>query len=283
MITSQQESAIFICRTLYRFYVYHEVTQEIQNTVITEMAATFVANGYKLQPVLEELFQSEHFFDAVAMDVNDDKFGSIIKSPLDLVAGTFRAFNISFANYITDYDLFYQQVGEFYRRMQGMGQNYYEPFEVAGYPAYHQYPAYNRNWISSNYLANRYDLIRSIFVMMNEQNPDMQGIDVVQFTKGSFDNTTSANARNLIIAYIQLLFPVNFNLTFDTTADDNSGLTAERLNYFLQAFLFEPKIDANPEAEWTNRWNTNYEMGVVEGQLVSLINALLQTPEYQLM
>lgn len=283
MITAQPESAIFICRTLYRFYVYHEVTEEIQNTVIAEMAATLAANNFKLQPVLEELFSSKHFYDTVATGVDDDKFGGIIKSPIDLVAGTCRAFNLTFADYLIDYDSFYTQTGVFYQRMQRMGQNYYEPFEVAGYTAYHQYPAFNRNWISSNYLANRYDLIRSLFVMMNEQSPDMPAFDPVQFTKNNIDNATAANPRQLIIAYVQLIFPVHFNLTFDTNADDNAGITAERMNYFLQAFLYEPQLDADPEAEWTNRWNANYEMDVVEGQLIKLINALLQTPEYQLM
>ena len=57
----------------------------------------------------------------------------------------------------------------------------------------------------------------------------------------------------------------------------------ERLNYFLQAFLFEPQIDADPEAEWPIRYNGAFEMGVVEAQLVKLINVLLQTPEFQLM
>lgn len=283
MITSQQESSLFICRELYRFYVYHEVTEDIQNTIITEMAVTLVTNGFKLQPVIEELLQSQHFYDAVAMDVNDDKFGAIIKSPLDLVAGTFRFFNLSFANHITDYDLFYQQVGTLKVQLRRMGMDYYEPFEVAGYTAYHQFPAYNRNWISSNYLTNRYDFVSSVFMMMNTQNPDMPGPDMVQFTKDNFDMATGADARELIKAYIQYLFPVHYNLTFDSSADDNSGLTAERLNYFIQAFLFEPQIDADPEAEWTNRWNGNMEMDVVEGQLVKLANVLMQTPEYQLM
>ena len=283
MITAQPESAIFICRTLYRFYVYHEVTEEIQNTVIAEMATSLAANNFKLQPVLEELFSSKHFYDTVATGVDDDKFGGIIKSPIDLVAGTCRAFNLTLPNYLTDYDTFYTQTFGFYQRMQRMGQSYYEPFEVAGYPAYHQYPAFNRNWISSNYLANRYDLIRSLFVMMNQQSPDMPAFDPVQFTKSNIDNAIAADPRQLIIAYVQLLFPVHFNLTFDTNADDNAGITAERMNYFLQAFLYEPQLDADPEAEWTNRWNANYEMDVVEGQLLKLINALLQTPEYQLM
>jgi len=283
MISSQQESSLFICRELYRFYVYHEVTEELQNTIITEMAATLINNGYKIQPVIEDLLQSQHFYEAVATDVNDDKFGAIIKSPLDLVAGTFRLFNLSFADHISDYELFYTQVGTIRQQMKRMGMDYYEPFEVAGYTAYHQYPAYNRNWISSNYLTNRYDFISSIFMMMNGQSPEIPGPDMVEFTKKSFDMATGADARELIMAFIQSMFPVHFNLTFDSATDDNAGLTAERLNYFLQAFLFEPQLDADPEAEWTNRWNGTIEMDVVEGQLVKLANVLMQTPEYQLM
>ncbi len=282
MITSKQESALYICRRIYRYYVYHEITQELQESVISDMAATLIANNFKIQPVLEELFLSSHFYDAAASS-DDDKFGAIIKSPLDLVVGTLRFFNISLADFTTDYNLFYSQASILRKQMRLMGMDYYQPFEVAGYTAYHQYPAYNRNWISSNYLANRYDFINSLFGMMNPQNPDMPSIDLLQFTRNSFDSASREDARNMIMKYIQYLFPVHFNLTFDANADDNSGLSADRINYFLQAFLFEPKIDADPETEWTKRWNTNFEMSVVDGQLLKLINALLQTPEYQLM
>lgn len=282
MITSKQESALYICRRIYRYYVYHEITQELQESVISDMAATLVANNFKIQPVLEELFLSAHFYDAAATS-DDDKFGAIIKSPLDLVVGTLRFFDISLADFTTDYNLFYSQAGVLRKQMRTMGMDYYQPFEVAGYTAYHQFPAFNRNWISSNYLANRYDFINSLFGMMNPQESDMPAIDMLQFTRDSFDAASRENARNMIAKYIQHLFPVHFNLTFDSNADDNAGLSAERMNYFLQAFLFEPKIDAEPETEWTKRWETNFEMSVVDGQLLKLINALLQTPEYQLM
>ena len=281
MITAQQESTLFICREIYRFYVYHDVSEDLQNTIISQMASTLIANDYKIQPVLEELLQSEHFFDAASVSVDDDKYGAIIKSPLDLVAGTFRFFELPLADFTTEYNLFYTQVGNLKQQMQRMGMNYYEPFEVAGYTAYHQYPAFNRNWISSNYLTNRYDFIQSVFMMMEMQNPEMPGPNMLQFTKSKFAN--GENARSLIIEYIQYLFPVHYNLTFDSAADDSSGLTAERVNYFLQAFLFEPQLDADPETEWTNRWNGNFEVLVIEGQLVKLANALMQTPEFQLL
>lgn len=283
MIMVQPESALYICRKIYRFYVYHDINPELQNTIINEMASTFIGNGYKIQAVIEELVQSEHFYEAVASSDDDDKFGAIIKSPLDLVANTYRFFNISLADFETEYELFYDQAGQIKQQLKGMGMNYYKPFEVAGYNAYHQYPAFNRNWISSNYLTNRYDFIRGVIKTMEMQSPDMPGVDMIEFTKSSFSNVIAEKPLDLIMAYVQYMFPVHGNLTFDNQADDNSGLSAERLNYFLRAFLYEPQIDAEPETEWTNRWNSNFELGVVDGQLVKLINALLQTPEFQLM
>jgi hypothetical protein len=86
---------------------------------------------------------------------------------------------------------------------------------------------------------------------------------------------------------IKYFLPQNENLTFDTNADEAAGaeLTAERLNYFLTAFLKSPPIDVDPEGTWTDRWlhPENYqEPEVVIGQLRSLFNAMLQSPEYQL-
>jgi hypothetical protein len=59
-------------------------------------------------------------------------------------------------------------------------------------------------------------------------------------------------------------------------------VTAARLNYFLTAFLYSPKIDADPEGQWTYRWNNPVEPEVVYGQLENLFNAMMQSPEYQL-
>lgn len=283
MITSQAEAARFICRKLYRFYVYHEIDENLHDTVIQSMAETLTANDWKIQPVIEELLQSEHFYDAVLPSADDDKYGAIIKSPLDLVAGTLRFFNLQLADPINEYDLFYQQTASLRQQLDRMGLSYFEPFEVAGYAAYHQFPAFNRNWISSNYLTNRYAFIRGIFAQMANQNPDMPSLDIVQFTRDNFTTGQTDEARNLVIAYIQHLFPMHQNLTFDPGSDNNSGLTAERMNYFLRAFLYEPQIDDDPEAAWTTRWTNGFDIDTVERQLLNLLNALLQTPEYQLM
>ncbi len=112
--------------------------------------------------------------------------------------------------------------------------------------------------------------------------PGSLKIDVVIFVKDNISNAIAADARSLIIELAKYFLPLADNLTFDPALDDNAGLTAERVNYFLSAFLKSPQIDADPEGAWTFRWNNLTEMEVVRGQLQNLFNAMLQSPEYQL-
>lgn len=272
----QPETARNICRRIYRYYVYHTIDQTLDDDIIAKMADTFTNNGFKLQPVLEDLFQSQHFYDA-AGGVGDDNFGGIIKSPLDLVIGTLRLFEIQLPNYTTDAANFYSKTGDLLREMQLMGMDFYNPFDVAGHDAYHQFPIYHRSWISTNYLTQRYNFIAQL---VGNQMPGALGFDPVAFVRNNFSNAIASNARQLIIELAKYLLPLNENLTFTTGADTNSGLTAARMNYFLNTFL--GIIDPNPEAAWTNRWNNNLDPDTVKNQLTNLFNAMLQSPEYQL-
>ncbi len=280
LIYSKPETARNFCRRVYRFFVYHEISQPIDDTIIAEMANTFVSNGYKIQPVLEDLFQSQHFYEAAA-GVLDDNFGGIIKSPLDLMVGTFRLFAIQLPDPVSSASSFYEKTGELIRELESMGMHFYEPFDVAGYDAYHQYPIYHRSWISTNFLTRRYEFIRNL-VSDNQMMPGSLKIDVVGFVKDNISNAIASDARTLIIELAKYFLPLADNLTFDPALDDNAGLTAERVNYFLSAFLKSPQIDADPEGAWTFRWNNLTEMEVVRGQLQNLFNAMLQSPEYQL-
>jgi uncharacterized protein (DUF1800 family) len=280
LIYSKPETARNFCRRIYRFFVYHEISQTIDDTIIAEMANTLSANGYKIQPVLEDLFQSQHFYDAAA-GVGDDNFGGIIKSPLDLLVGTFRIFSIQLPDPLSSAGSFYEKTGELIQSLEGMGMHFYEPFDVAGYDAYHQYPIYHRSWISTNYLTRRYEFIRNL-VSENQMMPEALKVDVVAFVQTNINNAIASDARSLIIELAKYFLPLADNLTYDPALDDNAGLTAERLNYFLTAFLKSPQIDADPEGAWSFRWNNPVDMEVVKRQLENLFNAMLQSPEYQL-
>lgn len=275
LIYSQTETPKNICRKLYRFFVYHDVTPAVDNTIIAEMANTFIANNFKIQPVIENLLRSQHFYEAAA-GIDDDNFGGIIKSPLDLLTGSIRALNISVPN-TTDAATFYDFTGECLDQVGRMGMSFYEPYDVAGYDAYHQFPLYNRSWISVNYLTNRYAFIRNI---IDPTSDGMIKADAMAYVQNNVANGTASVAKNLVIEICTHFLPVFDSLTFDTALDDASGLTAERLNYFLDAFLTD--IDPDPEAAWTDRWTTQVGIDTIRGQLQNLFNAVLQSPEYQL-
>ena len=280
LIYTREETARHICRKIYRFFVYHNIPPSLDDDIIANMADTFISSGFKLQTVIEDLLGSQHFYEGNA-GVDDNNFGGIIKSPLDLVVGTVNFFEIPFPDYQTDTAAFYDFTRNLLGEMSNQGLDLYEPFEVAGYSAYHQFPIYNRNWISTNYLTRRYRFVQQLLEGEMMEMMDMGGVDLIDFVKSRFDNATASNAESLIIALSEYLVPANENLTFSD--DDTSELTQPRLNYFRFAFLFSPQIDEDPLGAWAFRWNNPVDNEVVGNQLKNLFNAMLQSPEYQLM
>lgn len=273
LIYDQEETANHICRKIYRFFMYHEITDTINANIIQEMANTFRTNNFKIQPVIEELLSSQHFYNNNSVPFTDDAFGGIIKSPLDLVLGTYRMFGIVAPSITTDAAGFYERTGMVVGMMRtSMGMDFYQPFDVAGYDAYHQFPIYHRSWITVNNLTNRYNFIYNFL-------PD---IELYQFIRDNIDLAEASDARRLVIDVASFILPRSENLTFDTTVDEaqEATLTSERLLYFLNKFL--DIIDPDPEAAWTNRYTNQVGISTMEGQLQNLFNAMLQSPEYQL-
>ena len=276
LIYSKPETIKNICWKVYRFFVYAPHTPQeslaIDGPIITEMANTFMSNNFMLQPVIENLLRSQHFYEATGVTVTDDNFGSIIRSPLDLVTHTLRFFEVPVPDMTADPTGFYDATGEMLGHVTGQAMSFYEPYDVAGYDAYHQFPIYHRFWITPNTLANRYNFVRSV---ITSTEPGMFKVNVYEYVRDNIPNATAADARLLVIELARYLLPVTDNLTFDDAADDMSGLTAKRINYFKERFL-----QTFDEAYWTTRWNEG--AGDLRDQLEYLFNALMQSPEYQL-
>jgi len=276
LIYSKPETVKNICWKIYRFFVYAPHTPAeslaIDGPIITEMANTFVSNDYQLQPVIENLLRSQHFYEATGATVTDDNFGGIIRSPLDLVLHTLRFFEVPIPDMATATADYYEATGEILGHIYSQAMSFYEPYDVAGYDAYHQFPIYHRFWITPNTLANRYNFIRGV---ISAAEPGMFKVNVFDFVKNNIPNATAADARLLVIELAKYLLPVTDNLTFDDATDDTSGLTAKRVNYFKERFL-----QTFDEAYWTTRWNEG--AGDLRDQLEFLFNALMQSPEYQL-
>lgn len=278
MIYLRDETARQICRKLYRFYVHYDIDEDLDDTIIADLASTFIASDYKIQVVLEELFQSEHFYEAVT-GIEDDKFGGIIKSPIDLIVGSLTSFDIQLPDYTSELAQFYDVTGTLLGYAEQQGMQLHQPFEVAGYTAYHQYPVYNRNWISPNYLSQRYNFIRALL----NQTEGLPFFDLLNYIRTNF-NASANDGKQLIIALSPYLFPMSANLNFDM---DGGDLTKERIRFFLQALLQFNDYEDTADVDLANStWSSLYadpNQYLEAGEYVKrLFNTMLQSPEYQL-
>ena len=261
MIFNQDETARHICRKLYRFFMYYEITPEIEQDIIEPLANTFRTNNYLIQPVLQQLFGSEHFYDADNAVVQDDNHAAIIKSPLELVVGTIRYFGIALPTPGTEE--FNDAVDNGIlgpMRLQGM--DLLEPYEVAGYPAYHQNPDFNRNWISHNHLARRYEYIAQLMTSMMDFGFQL---DPVAYVENNISDPS--NAQVVVQELVDDLLP--------------EIITTVRFDHFLNDIL----LDGLSMGNWTTEWFAYQGSGddsAVRTQLEALFNALMQSPEYQL-
>lgn len=269
MIFSKAETAKNICRKLYRFFVYYNITPAVETNVIGPLADTLVNSAYELKPVLEQLLKSQHFFDADNTEATDDARGAIIKSPLDLVMGILIYFNAQpkasppekpSQDYAGPYDYILNS-------LQDQGMDFYEPLDVSGYDGYAQPPFYSRNWISANYLANRY-LFPKLLIDAGKTGGAYYGfyIDVLAFVKAAGNFSDPSSATKLVQEMVDYLLP--------------EPITTDRYNYFKNTFL-DNFTDMQWDFEWAQYGSTGND-AVVRNQLEILFWTVLKSPEYQL-
>lgn len=147
MILSLDEVSKYICRKLYRYFVYFDIDSNAETNVIEPLAKIFRDNNYEIKPVLKALLESEHFYD------NWNR-ACVIKDPLTHQAGLVRQFEMSFPS-ATDYEATYQiyALGSYYGQITQM--NLGDPPSVSGWEAWYQLPLYHRIWLNSDSLPKR--------------------------------------------------------------------------------------------------------------------------------
>jgi uncharacterized protein (DUF1800 family) len=264
------EISRYICRRLYRFFVYYDIDANVEANVIVPLAQTFVANNWNIKPVLEQLFKSQHFFDMANR-------GVYIKSPFDLVAGTLNSFNVN----TTDANIEYQyRIWARYNDTSagGMEQRMGSIPNVSGWNAYYQTPAYHQYWINSNTAQKRFSFVREMInthTISGVFNPGTTtsrrfGIDTVAFAQ-QFGNTIASDPNALTATCLKYLLPVDLS---QAQKDALKGRT----------LLYQQTTDSY----WTTAWNTYVasptaaNRKVVEDRLKNLILEIIQLAEYQL-
>lgn len=269
MIFNQDETARFLTRKIYRQFVYYDITEEIESQVIEPLATEFRDNDYSLLHVLQVLLSSQHFYDVDNGTTEDDNKGAIIKSPVDLILGLSNLFNVE---YPSDPDTLYRTVYQngLLSIISEQGLDLYEPFDVAGYDAYYQYPIFNRYWITPYSLAYRYKLSDFMIYGVNFNNDPLGiQIDILDWVQDSNHVSDPSDATLLVSRLCELMFPFPIH--------------PDRQAYFRDDIF----LDGVYASAWTTEWN-NYlgdpavNESTVRTMLERLLRGLIQAPEYQL-
>ena len=257
IILSQEEVAKYICRNLYRWFVYYDISDTVENQVIEPLADILRNNDYEIKPVLRALLSSQHFFEVVNM-------GPMIKNPLDFMVNLLTQFTVDFpSNDIAAYTIW----SAFLRALESFEINYYEPPNVAGFKAYYQEPLYYRTWITAATLPVRQNYTNAMSSGNIRIGDFLLSIDILGYIS-RFNDPFDPNT--LIDEFVANNFP--------------RPITVNQRD-FLKNIL----IPGLPDFEWTleygnhiNDPNNEEIKRSVENKLRSFLAAFLNMPEYNL-
>jgi len=260
LIFQQDEVARFICRRLYRWFVFYQIDEEVETNVIEPMAQVLIDNDYEIRFALEALFGSQHFFD---MQNN----GLIIKNPIDFILSVVKSLEVETSTALDQlHDSWYRVFG-FASKTQ---MRYYEVPEVAGWQAYYRAPLYYRNWLNASTLPRRMtntDTFMTAGYVPFQGNGDVMRVDVLKLV-AELDDPLDPNA--VVNELASFLFP--------------QPISPER-----QAILKDILIPGLPDFEWTVEYGehladpANEDLAnAIDGKLRALIKAMLSMPDFYL-
>jgi uncharacterized protein (DUF1800 family) len=133
ILLDQKQTAVFITRKIYKFFVNEIVDEEIVNA----LAANFYSNGYDILGLMTSIFRSSWFYD-------QKNIGTQIKSPVVWLVGMRRQLPLEMQNPAIQLIL---------ERL--LGQVLFSPPNVAGWPG-------GKHWIDSSSLMLRMQVPRII-------------------------------------------------------------------------------------------------------------------------
>lgn len=260
LIFAQAETARFICRKLYRWFVYYAIDAATEKNVIEPMADLLRKGNWEVKPVVALLLKSAHFHDVLNQ-------GCFIKTPLDLVAGTLRTLGTVLpdaADVVRQYAMWKGIEAQSAAMQMELGM----PPNVAGWPAYYQDPIFYQAWISSDTLPRRVQFTEKCVSAKGFQVGAQYAFsDVIAFAKRT---SKPGELIPFLTELSETLFPI--------------PLTAKQIEY-LQGIL----LDGAPTYEWGDEWgaytdapNDPAKRAVVETRLRALLKSMMAMAEYQL-
>jgi len=259
MILKQKETARFITRKIYRWFLYYEITPDIEANVIEPLADIFYESDYNINTLLKTFFCAEHFHDEFF-------WGTQIKHPVEFDIGLIKQLKVSFPekeNYHELYSLWYKIYQDLVKQQQDISN----PPDVSGWKAYYQEPLYYRTWINSVTLPLRQNFTLQL---LNDQIK-YNGIPIEFDPFVIVDDLTEPEDPNKLILQLGELF---FQIP---------------LSEWQNSEFKEVLIPGLPDFEWTVEYGDykahpgNQEIRIaVKQKLIGLFSAMLNKAEYQL-
>lgn len=198
IILENKETARFIARKVYRYFVNHKVDENH----IDLIANRFFDSDYNISRMMEFIFKSDWFYDKKNM-------GSKIKSPIELIVGMIKTLDAVFVNPKLMMGL-----------QRNLGQRLFFPPNVAGWPG-------DKAWIDNSTLLIRLNL--PVFFLaannsrvkgvskskMNRKKVAIQKeVDLTYFTQKYANATEAEIATTLVEHLIQAPLSVNKELLY---------------------------------------------------------------------
>jgi len=256
MILAQPETARFIVRKFYRFFIQADISAQIEKDFIEPLAAIF-RKDYELKPVLNIFFKSQHFFDELLL-------GSQIKSPLDLVVGSLRHFNYQAPDSVkarTQYDA---ATSYFYSRIREQQMDIIDQPSVFGWRPFYDTDFYEI-WINSTTLA-------------------LRGAWTDYAVKGAAAIALDINTLSLPLLTSDPTDPYKMVREL-TDSLMPFPLTDEQIKYSVE----QPLMAGSPYYEWTTIWNDYIKApndamkkSAAKTRLDRLMTNVLRLAEYQM-
>ena len=134
ILLARPETATFVTTKLWREFV----SDTPDPARIAPIAAQFRASHYDIKVALRGLFMSDAFWD-------EGDRGVLVKSPVEFVVGTLRAFDIGYDN-----------TAPFAAQIRTLGENLFYPPNVKGWPG-------GTIWINSSTLLARKQFVEQLF------------------------------------------------------------------------------------------------------------------------
>lgn len=263
-----EETAWFICRKLYVYFVCAEPNEEI----INELAAYFISQNFDIAAVLKKLLSSAHFY--------EDRFiGARIKSPIEAFMSYLRELEIP-----PDADL-----KEYIRvRMQDSNEELLRPETVFGWDGYNPpgsdgIPGHFA-WLNTNLMPSRWEDFTNLINGNDVPSGQFDPIDIAKKISNPSDPFALAEdlARHLIALPLE---QVDIREIEDDFAG-NPGLAPNVSSYpDYKINLAKILLGNIPWYEWRakndSQGNLSFDTPLAEN-LRQYISYLHQLPAYQL-